>query len=767
MTHITFDPSIPLALWVPLFVATAGLLGWYAVAGRRRLPGGKWWGVVALMGLAAGVPLVLLLNPTWTERIPPPPGKPVLTILVDRSASMATADAGNGQTRYQAAAACAAAVAKELGDRYDVHARTFADGSALVPVDALAKEEPKGATTDIGVAVQDSLEGDQQQGQALLVLSDGIHNTGSIERLRQSAEKAKAIAAPVYAMTVGGSATVDDIEVTLDQPQELAFVGQRVPVAVGLRHRGSLPTKTAVSVMLDGKAVQKRDATLKKNDTVEEVFYVSHEKPGLYRYEIQATAMPGEVTTVNNSTPLVLRVVDQPVRVLLLEGKPYWDTKFLIRTLSADQSVELTSAVQLTEGRILVRTLPRPGAKEKEPAGATAKKDEKKPAAGGTETGGETVAGEKWTIEKDAGKLLCDPAALASYQIVILGHNAEAFLTEEAIGKLRKWLVESEGSLVCFRGPPASQMNQRLAELMPVVWSASAESRFQVELTTAGRSLRWLPADEAGKGQMAELPSLATTAHAEGVKALTVVLATMAGGQAGPVVAYQPIGNGRVVVVEGAGMWRWAFVSPDHKQEEEIYGSLWRSMVRWLAANVGMLPSQRLSLRADKLSFNAGENATATLLVRDWSGGVPRATLTGGTLEKPKTFACSPRGNYPGQYYVAMGRLPEGRFSLRVEGLDKGDLSGVASFDVRGNLAERLDVCAQPSVMKLLADGSGGAVLESVDPRVLAKQFDLHLKKTRPERTAQTMAWDRWWVLVGAFAVWGVAWGIRRRSGLV
>ncbi len=39
MTHITFDPYIPLALWAPLAVAAAALLGWYAVAGRRRLAG--------------------------------------------------------------------------------------------------------------------------------------------------------------------------------------------------------------------------------------------------------------------------------------------------------------------------------------------------------------------------------------------------------------------------------------------------------------------------------------------------------------------------------------------------------------------------------------------------------------------------------------------------------------------------------------------------------------------------------------------------------
>jgi len=770
--HITFDPYIPLAMWAPLAVATAALLGWYAVAGRRRLPAWRWWTVVAMMAVAAAVPLVVLLNPTWLERIPPPPGKPLLTILLDRSASMATRDAENGQTRYQAGVVCAAAAARELGERYEVRVRTFAETSSPASLKMLSKQTPDGPATDLAAAVEDAMEDDRPQGQAMLLLSDGINNAGGIERLRQSAAKAKAMAAPVYVKSIGGAATVNDIEVGLDQPQELAFVGQRVPVVVSLRHRGSLPTNTSAALLLDGNRVEKRAVTLKKNDTVEEVFYVSHKAPGLYRYEVRADALPGEVTTVNNAAPLLLRVVDQPIRVLLLEGKPYWDTKFLVRTLSADQSIELTSVVQLAEGRLLWQKSPRraPIDNKHSATGEKRSANDKRPATAVAGSGDPSQEREQWAIEKDAGKFLSDADALATYQIVILGRNSEAFLTDDALAKLRKWLTESEGSLVCFRGPPASQISQRLGDLMPLRWTPAAESRFSIELTDAGQALRWLPVSGDGKSQLAELPSLATAARPEASKALAVVLAKGVGGgsgQANPMMVYQPVGSGRVVVVEGAGLWRWAFLSPEHQRQEEIYGSLWRSLVRWLVSNVGMLPSQRLALRADKLSFTTDENAAATLLVRDWSGDPPQVQLFGGPHDRPHDFRCVPRGSYPGQFHVGLGRLPEGRYSLRVAGIDKNDVSGVAAFDVRGNLAERLDVCAQPNVMKMIAKESGGAALETADPRLLAQQFDQHLGRTRPERTAQTMAWDRWWVLLGAFAIWGTAWGLRRRSGLV
>jgi hypothetical protein len=126
-----------------------------------------------------------------------------------------------------------------------------------------------------------------------------------------------------------------------------------------------------------------------------------------------------------------------------------------------------------------------------------------------------------------------------------------------------------------------------------------------------------------------------------------------------------------------------------------------------------------------------------------------------------------PRGNESGQYYVGLGRLPEGRYWLRVVGIDKSDLSGTAAFDVHGNLTERLDLAAQPDEMRRIALESGGAALDAADPRQLAQQFDEHLNRTRPERMSQTTAWDRWWILAAAIAIWGVAWGLRRRSGLV
>ena len=379
---------------------------------------------------------------------------------------------------------------------------------------------------------------------------------------------------------------------------------------------------------------------------------------------------------------------------------------------------------------------------------------------------------EQWTIRKDAAEILADPEMLASFQIVVLGRNADVFLGDEALVRLEKWLKQREASLVCFRGAPSSQLSQRLGALMPVRWSPARESRFRVQMTEAGADFHWLPAGDDGQGGIAMLPSLAKVTHPERREIAQTLAQTVsnAEGDTEPVITYLRVGMGRVVVVEGAGMWRWAFLPPRYKQHDATYQTLWRSLTRWLVSNVQLLPSQRFALRVEKVSFSTTEHATADLLIREEDLGkqVPEVTLSGAALSKSQSFTPVPAGDSPGRYRVAFGRLPEGQYRAVVADARDDEVSAVAAFDVRrGNLKELLQVEAKPEQMKFIAEQSGGAVLESTDADAFARQFDLHLNKSRPDRMAQTTAWDRWWVLIGAFALWGLTWGLRRYSGLI
>ena len=362
MNTLVLQPLISTSLWLTLALSAVGLLAWYAVNSRSRLSRGRWIGATLLMAFSLALPLGILLNPTWLERLPPPDGKPRLVVLIDASASMKTRDASENRSRFDEAAAIATALDKQLAERFDIKLRTFSGASGqLEPVEPsqLTSIDPNGQSTDLARAITSSLEPDRPQGEALLLLSDGIDNAGSESRVLEAAQKAKAVAAPIYTHTLGGHASVRDLAIEAELPQDVAFVGQQVPIRARLTAQGLSGAVAKISLMADGKTVDQQEVRL-TNDSAHEVqFQARHDHSGVYRYELRVEPMPGEVTTVNNTSAYVLRVLDEPIRILLLEGKPYWDGKFLTRTLLSDPAVELTSVVRLAEGRFLQRQFQR------------------------------------------------------------------------------------------------------------------------------------------------------------------------------------------------------------------------------------------------------------------------------------------------------------------------------------------------------------------------------------------------------------------------
>jgi hypothetical protein len=69
--------------------------------------------------------------------------------------------------------------------------------------------------------------------------------------------------------------------------------------------------------------------------------------------------------------------------------------------------------------------------------------------------------------------------------------------------------------------------------------------------------------------------------------------------------------------------------------------------------------------------------------------------------------------------------------------------------------------------MQYIARESGGELLESGEAGEIVAHFETHSQQTRPQRMRRITAWDRWWILLAVFVLWGTAWGLRRSSGLI
>lgn len=783
---LTFEPLLPPMGWVSLTALALVMWLWYASSRPKSCSKPLWALIVLLLASGMAAVLTVLLNPVWLERLPPPPGKPLLTILLDESSSMKTDDglgdaSAKGQSRFATATDAIAKLAKSVEGKFDVRVRTFAENSRPVDVEALQSTSPAGLTTDLATPLLDALVSDRPQGQAIMMISDGIHNaSATVNQAIKAAGTAKARNAPVYTSIVGTDRQVDDIEVRVPRSQELSFVGQTIPVTVEIQQVGQVTDRINVTLIDPDGNETSEEVRITANATTELSFLVTPPKTGLFQYQVKANSLPSEATGSNNNTTFQVRVVDEPVRALVLEGKPYWDTKFLLRMLTSDPSLEVDCIVKVTSSRYLKRQLMLVDSQEttqpvdtESGGGETSSPSGE---AGPTESTSKLRFSRKEQTEfvESIEAILEDKEKLDSYQILLLGREAETYLSDLAVDNIRNWVSRSGGALVCYRGAPVAQPGRQLNRLLPVRWesgrqSSTNESRFRVQVTERGNNLNWLRI--GGRDGLTKLPALAPSATTESIKPLAIVLGrSNSDTSASPALTYQPYGTGKVVVVEGSGMWRWAFLAPEYQALEQTYGTLWQSLLRWLISSGGLLPGEDVALQMDQVVFTENESVSAVVLRRAEieNQPLPEVRLLDDQGRLVQTVQPIPVGEEIGVYEVFLGALPVGHYQATLTTTEaEQQVDKTIHFDVQPDLREQLEVSAKPAVLRRIADESGGKALALNNIEKVATLFNGYLEQSRPEQFQRTLAWDRWWVLLVVFAIWTTTWAIRRRNGLV
>ncbi len=793
----TFDPKIPMSLWWALAVLSGVVVIYYAVRRQWSVAPAQRVLLTMMLGLGVVGPLLIALNPTWVETVPPVPGNPLLTVLIDRTMSMQTKDVGEDsqKSRWELAVSFANAIQTT---NTNIEVRKLAIGDQVKPLSdqqLSAKESdlaiddsnrwPQGYRSDIASALRQATRTGSPLGHAVVLISDGAHNVGSTESVLQAANEANALATPIHTLTLGTSIGMVNMSVTAKSSRMIAFPNNPISIRAIVSHNGLAGQSTEVQLLRDDEIVATKTVRLIGESTQEIRFELKDGvQETLERYRIVASDVPGEVTTADNQTMVLVQRLSAPIGVLVLEGKPYWDCKFLTRNLASDPVVDLTTIIKLGNGRYLKRKV------EQESKLAPAALQSNLLMKGAPFLGPSFVSflslqadtpqekSDDWKIEEDLPSPLESPELLDEFRLVILGRDADSFLTENAIEVLRDWISQRGGCLLCSRGAPADQVSSKLAEILPVRWSAGSESRYRAKVSRHGMDASIFDSLLSdGNDPLSSLPSLALGSSPTTRTGLPQVLleSTSESGESEiPIVTYQPFGSGQTIVVEGAGMWRWAFLPPQHADKDKIYPALWQAMVQWIVSQQDMMPGQDVAIRSDRATFISGDRATASIMVRagsQWSTSAPESSISvllqSSEMELPKRLSLSPSGLEGGLYRTDLGVLDVGYYTLKAVAGDRDEVLAASAFEVRDPWFERLEVDARPDLMRQIARLSGGQVLTSDDVPNLVSNFDALIKSQQKHEEIRTTVWDRPWVLVVILCGWIGTWIVRRQSGLV
>ena len=303
---LAFAPLLP---W-PVLAALAGVA---LLVALMNLGAGLRGAAVRALALAAFV--VALTNPSISredrEMLPN-----VVAVVLDRSASQTLAE------RTSDTEAVRTALADRLKGLQDTEIRVIEAGA-------------NGTETE-GTALFGALANGladvppERIGGAILVTDGIVHDIPA-----QAA--GLGFNAPVHAL-VTGRPDERDRRVALVEAPRFGIVGRTQTIRFRVLDQGpDMPGRAAVVVRRDGSEVDRREVVAGEVGSVE--VEIAH--GGKNIVEIEAEAVPGELTDVNNRVVLPVEGIRDKMRVLLVSGEPHAGERTWRNLLKADANVEL------------------------------------------------------------------------------------------------------------------------------------------------------------------------------------------------------------------------------------------------------------------------------------------------------------------------------------------------------------------------------------------------------------------------------------------
>lgn len=581
---------------------TLPILGWWIYRRQRQTLSAASWKLcatlTALRVLMAGLLLLIVADPFLSldlRRIE----RPRVGILFDHSQSMfLPSDASDGPTRialaHDAVDSAAAEFLRPLQERFDVRMHGF---GASLQEDAVppASAARAGSATHLGDAVQQFLQETGGGPVAGVVLFSDGRNTGGRAPL-EAARTAANRGVPVFTVPTGDARRLRDLAVADVSAPPLVTIGDAVPVAVTLESHGFEGRSVSVELREGDRVFDRQEVVLREGEQQQLELTFDAKEPGAHYLAVVVPPQPEEPKYLhsNNQGRVFVRVTEEKLRVLLVEGLPRWDFRFLKNAMRRD-------------------------------AGLT----------GHADSGPDIVLEAEWRRQAQVVQTRALPATeeeLAWYHVVILGDASPRLLTPEFLALLGKAVRDRGLGLIVEAGPLSMPHahGEALLQLLPVRLQPSVPGvvapvyrPFRLELSPEGAThdaMRFHGAPDRNRDLWNRLPPFYWCAAARrltpGASALAWTSDADSPDGRQPVIATSLVGKGRTLFIGTDEMWRWRQNAGDR-----TFYRFWGQAIRHVARREDA--ERRSWLGVLPLVARPGEGVRLELMAFD-SQGKPR-----------------------------------------------------------------------------------------------------------------------------------------------
>ncbi|MEO0474470.1 MAG: hypothetical protein AAF085_00680 [Planctomycetota bacterium] len=629
-----------------------------------------------------------------------------------------------------------------IGQGIDVSYHSFGNRTQLISDESTLSEDrvqrlaADASETSIASALEAAAKAGNTPPAGILLLSDGIE-TGSSQRAESTLRDLGARGIPVYTVPLGLSEP-DDILIQCIVMQEVAYSGDKVPVRVQLQSKGYEKRTAKLSVLLNGRSTSTRTVRFEGGLQFEDIdFRVDVYDKGAVEIEVVIEPFGDEVSAENNRVTRSIRVVNEKVNVLYIEGNARWEYRYLRAILKRDPRINATF-IQSNVGPEVARN--------------SAEHIERFP-----------------NNREDAFQ----------YDLVILGDVDSGFFSDEEFGLLEELVRDRGASLLMICGPmysPTSYEGTPVQTMLPVrfesdsPWEEVGASVYPV-LTPEGASslVMTLETDPDQNdrvwSRMAPMDHLPPLLGAKpGATVLTVLSDSVDRDQGYPLVAWQRYGTGKCMSIATDRLWRLRFRTGD-----KYHWRVWSQCIQFMTLSRLMGEHKRIRLETDRAIYTLGEQSRLYAHVLDdnfdpvLQPGFDVFVVGTDGDETRTRVSLRPDRTQPGLYEGYFASQAAGRYRLESNEEDQ-PISNTTEFQVADYNQELAHTNTDIENLQRIANLTGGQMLSIQDFSNITSLIDQSPITTtvRSERTL----WDNGWMCLLLIGLLGIEWIQRRRHDL-
>lgn len=730
------NPILPLEQLVLLFLLLAAVAVWSAWRSSQQCGAALRWTLLVLRLAALSTLLVIALNPgCW--RVLRNEETSEWALLLDSSASMATRDAG-GNTRWVQAAR----IADRLAGLKDPQLKFFrfdSDLHAVASPKDLVAESCQGSQTDLVGALARLVERYHSSGKRLagmVVLTDGRQIPP--RPVAEVAREVRATQSPVYPVVMGAAVKKVDLALSTRRQQYIAFEGQPFTINARLQCVGLQNIQPKVSLLDQaGTVLAEKQVPIGTQAELEVPFEIKAAPAGYTTYRLRVETWPGEGLTANNTAEFAAYALRDKMRLLLVEGTPYWDSKFMAQLLQRQQNVNLSLIYRLSQDRYFSQL--------------------------DTNLLSTNLA---WRLLPDSAE------ALARYDLIVAGKGFEYFLNRDNTAALKDFVRERGGGLIFTRGKPYAGEQPELEPLEPVSWGAEWSQSFVWQPTVTGVENGLFSEGLPGRNDpvWAKLPETSHAWQTTRPKLFAQILAegiSQAGGRTNriPVVVSQRFGKGQVVVVNSDDLWQWDFF-PKYEGASRLYRDFWLHLINWAAVYAEFLPGHDWALHLSEPVVESGQPVRVRVASRQLQGEQKPVVRAWRGVQMVSEIPVAAVPDKAGEYEGVLSLAQPGQYRLEATVGSAAKPLVYETLTIKPAAAEGDDVSPDREWLSALAAATEGKIVTEAELPGLFRPPPVSEETLALENAQWVSGWDRGPWLLGVVALFAAEWVLRRRNGL-